>query len=363
MKKNIILILLAIVMISCGKNLIIEEESGLMFTSKDDTVIVGDKPVLYNDSLRGFNVNNLLEFTLTDDKKLQLKNFLPHTFKDLTLYAYVKDTNKRFKIAYFDKIEAFKIAKYSFSKLVYMRVSKDRINKENIKFEVESSDSMFAKIKQITIPTRFSFGIFGTWDKDLNTHTNRWGWERLYAKDARDYMPLVANIAYALSSNRLKKDVLNAPFDFSNECKHNSDGTLPKGCKKLDRNDIIKKFTNVNYIYLGLPTRAEGLGGGKNFGLKRKYINNPNNVFYKYDLDGMENDRHIRYPLEVFAHEFSHICGYGHKGNMAYIGQYIYPDGPNGKKRLAGMSSLIGYLYQDMLKTKELPFTSHPNKN
>ncbi len=348
----------------CDDSMIVEEKTQFMFTPKDDTEIFEEKPTLYSKDLRGFYVNNLLEFSITEDKKLRLRNILPHTFKDITLFAHVKNSGKKLKLKSFESIEPFVFADFTF-KLDKLGLKQADISKENISFELESSDAMLAKIKQITIPTRYQIGLYGTWDNATKTHTNQEGWERIFAKDVKNFIPLITNMSFVLSSQEFKNSARNAHFEFSNNCRHQKDGTIPDNgtCVKLDPEEIITRFTSVGHQNIGLVSKVAGLGGGSTFGMGKVYISDPKSVYYEYNVKGMEESLSIRNPLEVYAHEFAHVCGYGHEGNMTYIGSYVYPNGDESKKderKLAGMASLIGYLYQDLLLKKKLPFNSYP---
>ncbi len=346
------------------QDMIVEENKKIMFTQSDDIEIVDGQPILYNNELRGFDVNNLLEFTITEDKKLRLRNILPHTFKDVTLFANVKSSGEKIKLKTFSTIEPFVFANFTFN-LGELGLDKSDINKDNISFELESSDPMVAKIKKITIPTRYQIGLYGKWNDETKQFTNQRDWERMFAEDAKNFIPIIANMSFVLSSQEFADSVRNADFEFSNNCKHQKDGTIPNNgrCVKLNPEDIIKKFTSVKQQNIGFVTNGQGQAVGKIFGIAKGYINNPTNIFYNYNVKGMEEDPNIRDPLEVYAHEFAHVCGYGHNGNMTYIGNYVYPNGDISRKderKLGGMSALIGYLYQDFLLKEKLPFNSYP---
>ncbi|WGU67527.1 hypothetical protein QIU18_05710 [Capnocytophaga canimorsus] len=68
---------------------------------------------------------------------------------------------------------------------------------------------MFAKIKSIRLETFYTFADYKQPGK----------WDKVTVDDAKNYLPLVLNMAYVFSSDAFEKAILEAPYDFTDNKK------------------------------------------------------------------------------------------------------------------------------------------------
>ncbi|AWL79431.1 hypothetical protein [Capnocytophaga canimorsus] len=312
-----------------------------MFTKKDEEII-DDQKILYNKDLRGFKINEMLEIKLLGNNKYRIRNFLPHTFKNLELIISNDSFSSPIPIASFDEFPALYeyegVLPFSEKETFFIDKKGEKVSVENfqnipisdLNLYFETNDPMFAKIKSIRLETFYTFADYKQPGK----------WDKVTVDDAKNYLPLVLNMAYVFSSDAFEKAILEAPYDFTDNK------------KVLDRKQVIKSLRTPPRQILGIIIEpgTGGLGGGSTFGVRREYINNPKNAFYK---EINLNDRWgSGLVTNVWIHEFGHVAGYGHDGNMTYFA---------GKGADAqGLVPITMALYQKMLLAKELPFNEYP---
>lgn len=320
-----------------------------MFTDADNAEADG-QIILYNDDLRSFRVNEMLEIRAIEGSKFRIRNFVPHTFTNLEVFMEIKGFKAPVKVAVFEEFpslfEYIGDLPFSDDETFFENSNGETISVENIKklsindlkFTLESTDPMLAKLKSIKMSTFYCF----------RHYKNDQKWDKVTAEDARNYLPLVANMAFMFSSDEFENDVKNAPYEFENV----------KG-KPLDREQIIKNFRNVPRQNLGIivyPSNLGGLGGGNTFGVRREYINNAESSFYtKSDVNAPWRTKTLH--MNVWIHEFGHVAGYGHDGNMTYF------YGPSDTQKFnRGIVPVGMALYQKLLLEGKLPFNKYPYK-
>ncbi len=322
----------------------IEANSTKMFTDADNNKKDG-KIILYNDDLRSFYVNEMLEIKAIEGNKFRIRNFLPYTFENLEVFVSTKGLDAPIKIAKIEKIPALSWYEtelpFTEKEMFFedknnniISVEKfDKIMPKELKISLEGEDPMLKKVKSIILKTRYTF-----------RHYNEPGkWDTLYASDARNYLPLIFNMAYIFSSDDFENDVKNAPYDFKNND------------KVLDKDAIVKGYRSIALQRLGIVIKPGlgGLGGGATFGIRREYMDNSRGNKDPYYTPIDLKSSWARFPLEAWIHEFGHVVGYGHNGNMTYFGA-------NKDGDLEGLPPIVMSIYQKMLKSKELPFTKYP---
>ncbi|MDO5104538.1 hypothetical protein [Capnocytophaga sp.] len=315
----------------------VQESGNEMFTEADNEAVNG-QVILYNDDLRAFRINEMLEVRALAGGTYRVRNFLPHTFTNVEIQMTIEGVNSPIKVAHFESFpplyEYVGDLPFADGETFLQTIEGNKISVENIKnlptsnfkFTLVSDDPMFAKLKTIKLNT---FYCFRPYEKDNK-------WDKVTNVDARNYLPLALNLAYVFSSDEFENAVLNAPYDFQDNG------------RTLDKADIVRRFRNVPRQNLGIVVKYGilGLGGGDTFGIRREYLGNPNNNFYKQ----LEPLRAISSPLDTWVHEFSHVAGYGHNGNMTYYRP----------ANLHGIVPLTMKIYQQMLKDKQLPFSEYP---
>lgn len=310
-----------------------------MFTDADEQEVAGKK-ILYNDEFRSFRVNQMLEVKVVKNT-CRIRNFLPYTFRNIELLMNARGFKAPIKIAQIEEFPA--LYEYSFDlpfsegEVFFENIHGDKVSLQNftninpaeVQFSFVGTDPMLDKLKTIKLNTLYCFRPY-----------NQSGWDRLTVEDARNYLPIVVNMAYMFSSDEFEKKVHDYPYDF-----RNNDNVL-------DRAKVVRSFRDIARQDLGIVSEpgVGGLGGGSTFGVRREYLKNPNSAFYKES--NLKQPWFSSVVMNVWIHEFGHVAGYGHNGNMTYF------EGPNDNAK--GMVPLGMALYQKMLLSKELPFSEYP---
>lgn len=336
----------------------IVDNGSVMFTPDDEQVINGKK-ILYTDELRAFKSNAMLE-AVQIGNKFRVRNFLPYTFRNLELHIHIKGLPKPLKFATFAEIPAhafyegelpFKNEKIFLEDIDGKIISLERslkLRKEDISLSFEGQDPMLAKLKTINIDHYYTFGY---------NYNQPGKWDALTLTDARNYLPLICNFAYVLSSDEFKEALLNAPYELEEGCTNCPSSTpLYNAVAKTEvyRRILLTRTQNLGII---VQPGLGGLGGGDAFGVRREYLtkdfSGQTSVFYNKNINYYHSS-FLRFPMEAFVHEYGHVLGYTHSGNMTYF----YQD--NATQTLKGFVPLFMYVYRQMQETERLPFNEYP---
>ncbi|MBS9783940.1 hypothetical protein KGV55_01170, partial [Candidatus Gracilibacteria bacterium] len=351
----------------------VNQHNEKMFTDADNEIDANTgKPVLYDETKRTIKMNELLQAKVDENGNLVIKNFLPYIFKDLNISVKSKNGGDFEKIMQIDGITDFANItlpiKFKEKFPQYANIPNDELI-----FDFSGDDEMLDKIKKINVATSYVMNDASNGKED-----------NMYipatAKDARHFIPLLVNFGYLYSSDDFAKAIREAPFEFTDKCQHNEDGSLPdelvvvdvntketKKCSEvpLDREELIERYRGKEKLRLGVIKRsswAEGMGGGEYFNVKKYFFEWKDTLFWKYNPIEIRN-YYSRMIPELFVHEYSHTIGFGHAGNMTYIGKTVkvskdrYPNTKvAGTKIYPGMSGTVIYLYQDLLGNKRMPF-------
>lgn len=318
-----------------------------MFTDADNENDETGKPIIYNREKRAVHVNQMLEVKMINGK-VRIRNFLPYEFSNVYLVAENTSAGTiRFA-------EFVGIPKLSWTELeLTFNVSNGKIkllneqgepltlpasfaneDKASWNFKIVGDDSMLEKLAQITIPTEYFFA-----------HLNFPGKTGpVYAKDAKKYLPILANMAYVWSSPEFERAIVKTNYDFVNA------GNF------VDKEELVEQCRSLESLALGIVIKKKlgGYGeydkllGNSTVSLNPEYINNSLDIDYFYDVAKVDpTQRRIR-GLGTWIHESAHALGYVHEGNMTYL--YA------GK----GFVLVVAKVYQDLLSKGKLPFTAYP---
>lgn len=321
----------------------IQSKGVAMFTDADEQIVNGSK-ILYNQEMRSFRVHQMLEIKAVGQNTCRIRNFLPYTFRNLEILATAQGLKAPVKIVEIPEFPP--LYEYTFElpfsqdEIFFLDVEGNQVSLQNfanispsqIQLSFEGNDPMLSKMKTIKLRTLYYFKEY--------KQPGKWG--DLTIQDARNYLPVIMNMAYMFSSDEFEKRIYDTPYEFENQ----------RGVP-LERERVVKSFRSPQRQELGIVIQPGlgGLAGGATFGVRPEYLSNPDSGFYKKsDWKNLSAPRSI--VLNHWIHEFGHAAGYGHDGNMTYF----YSE--NGENK--GLVPVGLVLYQEMLLNKELPFTEYP---
>lgn len=322
----------------------VNESGNEMFTQKDEEVVDGVRTI-YNTEKRSFNVNEMVFIKALGNNKYRICNFLPRKLSGIQILAKVKDVEMApLKIMLFNEFPAlyeyegelpFTSQEVCFEDIQGGKVSGsyfNQISPSDLELTIDCADEVFRKMKSIKAEIHYRFGDY--------SRQAAGGWAHVTWKDARAFIPLVLNLNYMFSTDEFKKRVLEYPYDF-----YDDSNKTP-----LNKENVYRGYIQNRRQALGTIVKGGlgGLGGGETFGLNRDYCLGHDNNFY--------DSKKWYVALDTYIHEFGHVVGYGHDGNMTYPQEHDV----NGKKVRTGMVPLGMELYHQMLNNKQLPFNEFP---
>lgn len=339
----------------------------VMFTDADNEIKDG-KMILQTEELRAFHTNKFLEIKAISGNKYQIRNFLPYSFKNLIVLLNVKGIDVPVKLGTVEEIPAF----YSyqadlpllegemfFENLNGEKVSLARLKKlplTDFSLSFGGDDPMLAKINTIKTDVYYRFTEYNQPNK----------WDRVYANDARNYIPILCNFWYVLSSETFKDKLFNAPYALRHwwADENNRDGSKEENHQEITKEEVYNRIQQKRTQNLGIIVEPGlgGLGGGEAFGVRREYLtenyNNKKSVFYSTNLNFYHQLFDV-FPMDAFVHEFGHVLGYGHTGNMTY---YYKDKEYKDENSIRGFVPLFMNAYRELQGKKDLPFMEYPYK-
>ncbi len=284
--------------------------------------------VFFDKSQRNFSTLKPVQVTFDDASyTLQVRFYSPRALPNVSIWAKMDGYDEEFKLLSLEKLEAFQqlrvhlpldtedITAMTRSGKTIKIMANPHLSAANFTFTVESDSPYWQTLKSITVDWDVWFGRY-----DPN-HQN-WKYP-LHACHAREGVAFALNLTYMFSTS-----------DFAD--KVNGWGPLYKDGNRtpVDRAALIQAARNRRGICYGLVSGSVvGLGGGNTFGLAE----------YVYFGHYADDDA---WPETAF-HEFSHILGFGHAGNMTY-----YPT------KEPGFTVLGCELYEKLCLEKRMPVYS-----
>ncbi|MDO4762906.1 MAG: hypothetical protein Q4A00_00770 [Flavobacteriaceae bacterium] len=297
----------------------------------------GDK--IFNISERGFFKKNMLSITKVSGKHntIRVKNFLPHNFKNVKIYYQTDDLQKAIHIITFNEIPAFTDFEEEFnftdSKHLFEDEDGHQVEVDSYDLEsedyyipyIKSEDPVFNKLETIKHHIFVSFHDYPT---------QGW-WGKMTPKYAREYMPVIANMAYLYSTEKFKQEFMNYEHRLYDD----------KGVD-IDREKVYANIFAFRRLAIGVVDGAEGLATLEpnhrqeyQFGVNQRFLDE-RGVYYQ-----AENG----HPKDTWAHEYGHVLGFNHDSNMTYV-----------NNEGNGYINIVIKLYQEMLESGELPFSQNP---
>lgn len=347
-----------------------------MFTDADNELRNGTA-VLYTDELRSFHINRMLDIRPIAGNKFRIRNFVPHTFKDLTIIMSIRGLDAPIKLGTIAEIPAL----YSYEgdlplaeeEVFFEDTNGDKVSLErfkrlalsDIKLSFEGSDPMLEKINKIDVDIYYTFSL---------NYNQPGKWDRPTPDDAKRFLPFLCNMWYVFCSEKFKDNLYNYRYDFRHNWKdgltaaqRTVDASNPwteareQDHKIITPDEIYSRLRQKRTQHLGMIVQpgVNGLGGGTAYGIARWIMKgtfgSTKNMFWGTDVD-YARSVYLRQPMEAFVHEFGHVLDYGHTGNMTYSYDY---NGTVAK----GFVPLFAETYREMQLAKDLPFLDYPYPN
>ncbi len=314
-----------------------EWKEGMSFTSG-----------FYDRTKYSFAAHKFFFVEWVDNTSLRIKNFLPHTFTDISIMYQKEGMSEAIEIAYIKEFLPY--SEYTFSlrdltkntfrnrrrdKLI--TVEPETITETEANVYLFGNDDVLQRLQKITVHTELFF-----------SYLNRGAHEHLDVEFARIYTPALANIYYVLSSSELHREIKNTPYDFIDEG------------KVIDGDEIVDKLCSIKKLGWGALAYSEekpnrgGISYRSGHIAFRKYwlfINDDvkHNALWQTVRD---TDMYCPFAIQMFTHEMAHIVQYHHDGNI------LYSQVKDGKE--IGFAQVVIKVYQTMLRNKELPFNELP---
>ncbi|WP_428741620.1 hypothetical protein [Tenacibaculum sp.] len=273
-----------------------ETNSNLMFQD-------GEEMSTMTSEWRAYEISKVIRVKPIDNKTIEVANFAPIDFEDVTITASIKGFTKPIKLFKIAKIRAHgkQEIKYPFvdNSSLFLNTSNQEVDlstfkesgiaPEDITFDFKGDSKVVQQLKGLT---KLKWVIkYHDFDPE-NNPDNNWA-EDITAKDIRRFSGLVINMGLVFASNDFKNE-------FINENIIGNDGTtsLTKSEKEAAYNLIINK-TRYN---CGKVVNVSGLGGGSTLGFAEHVLRD-----YIRKETGF-----------ITAHEIGHTIGYNHSSNMTY---------------------------------------------
>ena len=319
---------------------VVEEEplstktiSAADIAQKQKIMFQDDEPesVLFDGNQRGFHLNAMVQVGKIDKNKFRIRNFLPRKFNDVEIYFKNANTAAPVKILVLEELAALSEVEidlpFDGGSLRFEDADGNAesyaasdLKTDDYTLSVDVPDNfLFQRMKTIKHKTYITFGKFGTGN-----------WGTTTAEHIRQYLPIIANMAYLYSSEKFRTRFMDFPHVL-----------YDNGKKPINREAVYNKMFSVPHQVFGVTTGVEGLGGGNVFGIHQRFL--------QYD-DYYSQLSH--WALECWSHEFGHVLDFSHDSNMTYRG------GPDNK----GYVDIVIRLYGDLLRNGDIPFWKNPYK-
>lgn len=284
-----------------------------------------DEPneVVWNPNLRSFKTNELLQISRLTNTTCRLTSYVPKKLENVVIKAKLFDEDEYFELLKIDSIPAF--AQFEFTPAF--------IHERTI---YKTENGIYTSIKLASIPSAMSFKIESTdslwnmlsrikvsWHVDYNEHGWGGNWKDINVLYAREWVVMITNYAYIVSSPEWEYLV--------NNWKEVTGADLYSDVASktvLNYTDFFNRARANRSVTLGLTTLGGGLGGGSVVGVDHW------NFYSHYRSQG----------YLAIAHEFGHWFGYGH--NSSICSNYGHSD----------YASVIMYLHDYMWRRDMVPY-------
>ena len=297
-------------------------------------ILALDEPSSIITTQRSFNLKEVLRAETSADKDfILITSYSAKPITNITLKAYLPEIAANVHIATIDSIPmfgqvafrpAFLDGETSYATDDSRVVSFQReFIPNDMSFTVDSDCTHYQMLKTIKTNWTLSFSNYD-WNPDGNST-----WLELNAMVAREWVVIVTNLGYMLSSPQYYEVMNNFSSIFGGELYGNT-GEL---FTNADYNNFIERCFLSKRFVLGRvnPAYVAGLGGGSTWGV----------------ADWNFYGHYASYSgWEAISHELAHCYGFSHNSNLTY--------GNNG----VGWTNMVSNLHVYMNTLGDMPYES-----
>ena len=305
---------------------------------------------MYDNKDRWFRVNQPVQIIQKGKDSVQLSLYCPVALTDVKIYAKLPNYEKRFVLYQFSKVPAFHRSSHQIplvsGKNDYLlengkTVTIDKIDgfsTDAIEFSVESSDTLFAKLKKIKSSQLVRFS-----DQYHLAEPGKYlPMNPVLAKEA---ITMILNYSYALSHPLYYETFVN--FDKYKQEQATAAGTAINGATNwhanaVDANGTYDYFTKAEieqqyWKYLdGRNLNIAMVGGESAWG--------GGALASQWESGYITG--HWNGEMSVWSHEYSHHTGYSHDSNLCNSGEG------------GGQQGMLTDFYKYLIYLNDLPFTN-----
>ncbi len=297
-----------------------ESKSGRLYVGADqlwrfstDTMFMADEPqeVFYDTSIRSFYADEPLQFSVSDQGKLDVKLFSPIGVKNVRVLGRFRNISSEWvDLAYFESIPPFMEGSFElpvvsadclFKTLGGRNISipaQPSLGTQDVELKIESDDPFLAKIATIDSHWYIRFSKFGA-------DSGHASWRHMTPILCRHGVALALNMAFMFASPEF-----SAALD-------TYDGILKDNSgNPIDLDALRTKIRTHGGLQLGRVVGVGGLGGGQTYGLADYCYTG---VYHDATAPGSNPHNYAR---QAMFHEYGHCLGYNHSSNMTYGDQW-----------------------------------------
>lgn len=285
--------------------------------------------------VRGFYTDEPLQMTMEDGNVFQIRFYSPRALPRVVIWAKIDGYDEQFKLMEIDKLMPFQQLRVQlpFADEDVTATTRDGrkitimanpyLLPADFSFEAESDAPYWQTLRSIKVRWKASFSQFP--EQQQYYPNNAYMYKNpLLAYQAREAVGLLLNMACMFSSDEFRDKLYGW-------------GDLIDGNSVLSKDDVYQRATRTGNFRIG---NASGVQGSRGSGgmILAGY------KFYNHYVDD-ECDSHYGASAATFFHEFGHMMGYSHNGNMTY-------------ESSPGWVTLCHQVLEDLSLKKKLPVYS-----